>query len=302
MAMSAGIISNKMNIGRAAEVSRKSGPFRFCLNTSTISGQKLGIVKEIEIAAQAGYDAIEPWMSAIEAYQKQGGSLKDLANRIKDSGLTVESAIGFPQWIVDDEERRAKGLDQAKREMETVAELGGKRFAAPPAGATDKPGMDWRSAVERYRALLEAGDKVGVVPQFELWGFSKNFNRLGECVGIAMETGHPKACVLADVFHLYNGGSDWRGVRLLGPDAIQVLHMNDYPAEPPRGKIDDSYRVLPGDGVAPLTELLTLLHKTGGQKVLSLEIFNRKYWKQDALAVVKEGLEKMKAVAAGVAA
>jgi sugar phosphate isomerase/epimerase len=136
-----------------------------------------------------------------------------------------------------------------------------------------------------------------VVPQLELWGFSKNLNKLGECVCVAMETGHPKACVLADVFHLYKGGSDIHGIRLLGPEAIQVLHMNDYPAEPARDKIDDSYRIYPGDGVAPLTDILRMLHGTGGQKVLSLELFNRGYWAEDALGVAKAGLAKMKATA-----
>jgi sugar phosphate isomerase/epimerase len=129
-----------------------------------------------------------------------------------------------------------------------------------------------------------------------LWGFSKILNRLGQCVALAMETGHPKACVLADVFHMYKGGSNFNGIRLLGPDAIQMLHMNDFPADPPREKIDDSYRMFPGDGVAPLPDLLRTLSKTGGQKVLSLEIFNRKYWTEDALEVAKTGLAKMKAV------
>jgi sugar phosphate isomerase/epimerase len=286
--------------GQSSNQTSKGAPFRFCLNTATIRGHKLGIAKEIEVAGQAGYDAIEPWIDAIEAYVKQGGSLKDLSQRIKDAGLTMESAIGFPQWIVDDETGRAKGVEQAKREMDLVAQLGGKRFAAPPAGATDTPGLDWRNAVDRYLVLLQLGDKLGVIPQLELWGFSKNLNRLGECVAVAMETGHPKACVLADIFHLYKGGSNWHGIRLLSADAIQVLHMNDYPAEPPREKINDSYRVFPGDGTAPLTELLTALHNTGGQKILSLELFNRKYWEQDALTVAKEGLAKMKAVAATV--
>jgi sugar phosphate isomerase/epimerase len=115
-----------------------------------------------------------------------------------------------------------------------------------------------------------------------------------------METGHPKACVLADVFHMHKGGTDFHGMRLLGPDAIQVLHMNDYPAEPPREKIDDSYRIYPGDGVAPLPELLRTLRDTGGKKVLSLELFNRKYWAEDPVGVAKTGLEKMKAVVAMV--
>jgi sugar phosphate isomerase/epimerase len=271
-------------------------PFLFCLNTATIRGQKLGIVKEIEVAAQAGYDAIEPWVDSITDYVKNGGTLADLKKRINDSGLSVEDAIAFPEWIVDDEARRAKGMEQAKREMDLVAQIGGRRIAAPPAGATNLPKLDLMQAAERYRALLDAGEQLGIVPQLELWGFSKNLNRLGECVCVAMETGHRSACILADVFHLHKGGSEWAGIKLLGASAIQVLHMNDYPAEPPAEKIDDSYRVYPGDGTAPLAAILRALHEIGGQKVLSLEVFNRKYWSEDALTVAKTGLAKMKAV------
>src|SRR5439155_10031288 len=140
---------------------------------------------------------------AIQRHIESGGTVADLKKQIGDSGLTVESAIGFPEWIVEDEARRARGMERAKREMDLVAQIGGKRFAAPPAGATDFPKLDLIKAAERYRALLEAGDQAGVAPQLELWGFSKNLNRLGECICVAMETGHPKACVLADVFHLY---------------------------------------------------------------------------------------------------
>ena len=273
-----------------------SRPFLFCLNTATIRGQKLGIVKEVEIAAQAGYDAIEPWVDSVQEYAKSGGSLSDLRKRIADAGITVEGAIGFPEWIVDDDTRRAKGMERAKREMELMAQIGAKRFAAPPAGATDLPKLDPASAAARYLELLEAGQQIGLVPELELWGSSKNLNHLGECVGIAMETGHPKACVLADVFHLYKGGSQIRGIGLLGPNTIQVLHMNDYPSDPPREKIDDSFRIFPGDGTAPMAELLRLLHQTGGQKILSLELFNRKYWSEDPLTVARTGLGKMKSV------
>lgn len=272
-------------------------PFRFCLNTATIRGHKLGIVKEVEVASQAGYTGIEPWVDSVQEYVKGGGTLKDLRQRIVDSGLTVEGAIGFPDWIVDDDARRAKGLERAKREMDLMAQIGARRFAAPPAGATDLPKLDLLKAAERYRALLEEADKIGIVAELELWGFSKNLNRLGECVFVAMETGHPKACVLADVFHLHKGGSDYRGMRLLGSDAIQVFHMNDFPIDPPREKIDDSFRIYPGDGSAELVEILRALRANGGQKVLSLELFNRTYWTQAPLEVAKTGLAKMKAVA-----
>ncbi len=279
----------------AAASSLGNSPFRFCLNTGTIRGQKLGIVKEAEVAAKAGYQGIEPWVGSIEDYVKGGGSLKDLKKRVSDVGLTVESAIGFPEWIVDDDAKRAKGLERAKYEMDLVAQIGGKRLAAPPSGATNTPGLDLLKAAERYRALLEAGDQIGVVPQLELWGFSKNLHRIGQCAYVVIESGHPKACMLPDIFHIYKGGSDFNGLRFLSANAVHVFHMNDYPAEPPREKINDGFRVFPGDGVAPVTEILRALQVMGGPKVLSLELFSRKYWEQDALEVARTGLEKMQA-------
>ncbi|PWU17861.1 MAG: xylose isomerase [Verrucomicrobia bacterium] len=270
--------------------------FRFCLNTSTLRGQKLGIVKDIEIASKAGYEGIEPWMDGLTAYIEAGGKLSDLRKQITDSGLVLEDAIGFAEWIVDDEARRAKGLDLAKRQMDMLSQLGGKRIAAPPAGATALPKLDLLTCAERYRVLLEAGQQFSIVPQLELWGFSQNLNHLGECVCVAMETGHPNACVLADVFHLYKGGSNLGGIQMLGPKAIQVLHMNDFPTDIPRDKLQDNLRVYPGEGQGPVKEILRLLRQTGGQKILSLELFNREYWKQDALEVAKRGLASMKAV------
>ncbi len=268
----------------------------FCLNTATIRGQKLGIVKEVEMAANAGYQAIEPWVEAIHQYAASEGSLRDLKKRIQDLGLSVESAIAFPEYLVDDDARRAKGLEEAKEAMELVAQIGGKRIAAPPAGASDKPGLSLERAAERYNALLELGDQIGVVPQLELWGFSQNLYKLSQCAFVAIETGHPKACILADVFHLYKGGSNPNSLRLLGAGALQVFHMNDYPAAPPRERINDSFRVYPGDGTAPLRQIIRSLLESGGSKILSLELFSRSFWEQDPLVVARTGLEKMRSV------
>ncbi|MBI3863960.1 MAG: sugar phosphate isomerase/epimerase [Planctomycetia bacterium] len=272
--------------------------FRYSLNTSTIREQKLGIVREVEVASQAGYDAIEPWMGTLDEYVKGGGSLKDLRKRIADSGLTVESAIGFAQWIVNDDEARKNGLEQARRDMDTLAQIGGKRIAAPPVGAHDKPGPDLPTAAARYRTLLELGNQMGIIPQAEVWGFSKTLSRLAETVYVAVASGHPQACVLPDVYHLHKGDSGFQSLKLLSGVAVQVFHLNDYPADPPRETINDSHRVYPGDGVAPLVPMLRDLRLAGFRGVLSLELFNRDYWKQDPLVVAKTGLEKMRTVVA----
>jgi 2-keto-myo-inositol isomerase len=269
-------------------------PFRYCLNTSTLQGQKLDLVEIVEIAAKAGYQAIEPWVTELDRYAKAGGGLRDLSRRIHDRGLTVAGAIAFFEWGVDDPARRRAGLEEARRAMELVQKLGGTRIAAPPAGMT--PGLDLLRAAERYRTLLELGDRLGVVPQVEFWGFSRALGRLGQAALVALESGHPRACILADVYHLYKGGSASRGLRLLSKDALHVLHFNDYPADPPRAAIADASRVYPGDGVAPLGDTVRDLRHIGFGGVLSLELFNRSYWKQDPLVVARTGLAKMRTV------
>ena len=150
-------------------------------------------------------------------------------------GIRVESAIDFFEWAVDDEARRKKGLEAARKSMEMLQKIGGKRLAAPPVGATENA-VDPVRLAERYRALLELGDTMGVVPQVEVWGSSRTLGRLGEAAMVAIESGHPKACILPDVFHLYKGGSSLAGIKLLAPAAIHVFHVNDYPADPPRRK------------------------------------------------------------------
>jgi 2-keto-myo-inositol isomerase len=229
---------------------------------------------------------------------KDGGSLSDLKKQIDDCGLTVESAIGFAQWIVDDDAAREKALEEARSDMELLKSIGGKRIAAPPIGAHKQAGPQLPAIAQRYRKLLEVGAEVGVTPQLELWGFSKTLSRLGELAYVATEAGHPDACVLPDFYHIYKGGSDFAGLKMIEASRMHVFHINDYPANPPREKIGDEHRVYPGDGVCELPKIIGELLAAGFAGVFSLELFNRDYWKQDPLEVAKTGLEKTKAVVA----
>ncbi len=297
----AGFAATSLTLGcampaAAASSSSDYGPFRFCLNTSTIRGQKLTLEQEIDLAAKAGYSGIEPWINEIENALSRGVTLAELQQRIDDAGLKVESAIGFAKWLVNDDAERAQGLEQLRRDMEWVKALGGSYIAAPPSGmqSANAPVVDCATAGERYRAALEVGDALDVTPMVEVWGFSKNLSRLGDSVACALESAHPRACVLTDVYHIHKGGSDSRSLRMLSGKALPVMHMNDYP-DRPRAELSDADRVYPGDGVAPLTDILRVLQSIGFEGALSLELFNRDYWAQDAAVVAKTGLEKMQA-------
>ena len=88
---------------------------------------------------------------------------------------------------------------------------------------------------------------------------------------------------------------------MLNGNLIDVFHMNDYPDNKPREEQGDADRVYPGDGVAPMHQILTDLKNMGGEKVLSLELFNRSYWEEDPLFVARTGLAKMKSLITEIA-
>lgn len=274
--------------------------FQFCLNMSTIRGQKLGFVKELEVASQAGFRSVEIWINTLEDYLKGGGTVADARKRLSDLGIQVENTIGFAQWIVDDDAVRAKALEQLRREMDLLAQLGCKRIAAPPMGATQTAGLDLQKAGERYRTILELGDKTGVVPHLELWGFSKSLSRLSEVLYVAAESGHPSARLLLDVYHIYKGGSSPASLQIVGKPSIEIFHVNDYPSTIPPATITDADRIYPGDGVAPIRDLLKVLKTPDRTILLSLELFNKTYYAQDALTVAKTGIERMKTMTKGI--
>ena len=288
-AMLPGAVNN--GTGTAAK-----GPFRFCLNTSTIMGQKPGLLKSVEIAAKAGYDGMELWINDIKDYLKQNNTIDSLAKFISSKELAVENLISFTAWMVDDDGKRNAALGELEEEMKLMAALGCRRIAAPPAGVEKGKPLDIQAAGVRYREILALGRKYNVIPQLEFWGASGTLHNLGQALAIAAAANDPDARILPDVYHLFRGGSGFDALKLVNGKAIEIIHMNDYPASKPVNEQTDSDRVYPGDGAAPLKQVLNDLKAMGGTKVLSLELFNKTYWTQDALLVASTGLQKMRSL------
>lgn len=268
---------------------RKS-QFRYCLNTSTIRGQNIGLRKNIEIASKAGYDGVELWVRDVKEYLDSGKSAASLKRYLRDNHIQVENAIGFAPWLAEEK----SGLQQMKSEMEMMAEIGCTRIAAPVAGLKDDKPLDLFKAGECYGQLIELGLQTGVMPQLEFWGASKVFWHIGQAMMIAAVANHPDVRILADVYHMFRGNSGFDSLKMLDGQLLEIFHMNDFIATIPREKQNDSHRVYPGDGVAPFKQILTDLKNIGGAKVLSLELFNKEYWKEDPLVVAQTGIDKMK--------
>ena len=285
--------------GRAAALDQSETGVRFCLNMSTVRGQKLTVPEQIALAADTGYDGIEPWLRDIDAYVAGGGTLAELKHQIDDSGLRVESAIGFAKWIVEDDAERKAGLDQLRKDAATLAAIGGTHIAAPPIGAhqAEAAKVNLDAVAERFAAAIDVADTEGVLPQIEVWGFSPNLSKLAEVMYVATAVGDERVRVLPDIYHLYKGQNDYASVAMLPGRMVSCFHLNDIARRFTPDVAKDADRVYPGEGDMPIAHVLELMAASGFAGALSLELFNPAYWEQPAASVASRGLESMKRVA-----
>ena len=268
-------------------------PFGYCLNTSTIRGNKLDIVSVVNAASKAGFHALEPWITEIDDYTSKGGTLKDLGQRIADAGLTVENAIAFNAFLDDDDARRAASMEKLKVDMDKVAQIGGLRIAAPPGNSRVAVSLD--NAATYYRAALEMGEKMSVQPLLELWGTHPVLGPLSHGIYVTVAAGRADASLLLDVFHLYKSGTPFTALTQINGASLHVMHLNDYPQAADSSTLNDSHRIYPGDGVAPLQQIFRDLRDNGFRGYLSLELFNRDYWARSADENLKTAMEKIRA-------
>jgi 2-keto-myo-inositol isomerase len=268
-------------------------PFGYCLNTSTIRGNNLDFAAVITAASKAGFHALEPWIGDIDTYVSKGGTLKDLGKRIADAGLTVEDAIAFNSLLDDDDTRRAASMEKLKVDMDKVAQIGGKRIAVPPGNSRVTVSLD--NAAKYYREALEAGEKIGVQPLLELWGTHPILGPLSHGIYVTVAAGRADASLLLDVFHLYKSGTPFTALKQINGASLHVMHLNDYPQAAEASSLNDGSRIYPGDGVAPLRQIMRDLRDSGFRGYFSLELFNRDYWTKSADENLKTAMEKIRA-------
>jgi sugar phosphate isomerase/epimerase len=280
----------------AAKPSRHAGtPWPICLDTATI--RPVPLLDKIRIAAEAGYDAIEPWESELADHERSGGNLKDLGKLLRDRGLRVPSVIGLWNAIPETQDAWDAQLPASRDRMRMASAIGAEHIQVIPQPERPRERFDPAWAAARYRDLLEMGIRdYQLVPAMVFVKFLPGARTLGQAAQIAIDSGHPQAKVIPDTFHMFIGGTPFGGLQHLRGEFIAIFQFNDAPAAPGRDALEDRHRVYPGDGVLPLRDILRDLKRVGYTGCVSLELYNEEYWKQDPSLVARTGLEKTLAV------
>ena len=265
-------------------------PFRYSLNASTIRGTP--IARQIEVAAEAGYGAIELWFADVDRHLAEGGTLAELRRALDDRGLAVPALIYLGGWFDADDASWPGVREECARRMSQAAALGARHvIAGPPGGRADVA-----LGARRYRELLTLGDSIGAWPAMEFLGFVGQYNTIESALEVLALAAHPAGTTVLDPFHIFRGGGSVESIAKLRGEQVAVAHFNDTPATPERAQQHDADRVMPGEGHLDLRRYLTLLAQIGFRGWLSLELFREDLWARDPLEVARTGLAKMRAV------
>ncbi len=263
----------------------------YCLNTSTIRGTP--VMEQIQIASDAGYDAVELWFADTDAYVAGGGRYIDIFRAVDDLGMEVPTMIYFAEWFECAEEDWPRVKDEAERRMTQAAAIGARHLiCSPPAGRADLA-----RGARRYAELVALGKSMGVEAAFEFLGFVEQYNTIESSLEVLALAG--EGTTVLDPFHIFRGGGSVESVAKLRAEQIAVSHFNDVVNSVPREQQGDGDRVMPGDGTFDLRRYCELLSGTGYGGYLSLELFREDLWARDPREVVRIGLEKMREVVEG---
>ena len=63
----------------------------------------------------------------------------------------------------------------------------------------------------------------------------------------------------------------------MGKPGVEIFHINDYPANFPKETIVDADRVYPGDGIAPIGQILKTIKNPEPVSYTHLDVYKRQF-------------------------
>jgi sugar phosphate isomerase/epimerase len=260
-------------------------------NTST----RAGFRASLEGWARAGIKQVEITNNLLDEFLKTD-TLAGARRLLTDLGLTVASGACGVAGLIEPNPKRPAALDEFKKRCDMFATLGLTRIYSTTATAIKPTADDYKTAADNVREVGEIARQFKMTAMFEAVRQSTFASTLKTLLSITRAAGQSNVGPLFDFYHFWSGLSKLEDLDTLRPGEIKHVHFQDVP-DMPREMLDATTRLIPGDGVAPLTAMLRKLADKGAYTgALSVELFLPKFQEGDPYEVAREIKTKSEAV------
>jgi sugar phosphate isomerase/epimerase len=251
-------------------------------NTSNGAGYR----KSLEGWARAGIKDVEITNVLLDAFLKT----EDLAAArrvITDLGLNLVHAATGVVELWEPNPNRGAALDSLKKRCEMYANMGLHKVYASTATSKKVTDEDYKAAPENMHDAGEVAKQFNTSLRLEFLRTSTFISTLPTVLKLTRAAAHPNIAPMLDFYHFWSGLNKFDDLDMIRPGEIAHLHFQDVP-DIPREMLDLSTRIIPGDGISPLTRILDKLSEKGYAGPLSVELFLPKYQQGDPYEVARE--------------
>jgi 2-keto-myo-inositol isomerase len=258
-------------------------------NTSAGAGYR----RSLEGWSRSGIRYVELTPNALDDFLKTD-SLAAARRVLSDLGLTaVSCSCGTGVWEPNPD--RAAALERMKKRLDMLALLDVPRTYATTATTQKFTRDDYQVGVDNMREVGEIAKQFGLTVMAEFVRTSTFIATLTTLLQMTREAAHPNLHPMLDCYHFWSGLNRLEDLDLIRPGEIAHVHFQDVP-DMPRELLDNSTRVIPGDGVTPLVSILRKLAEKGYAGSLSVELFAPKFQQADPFELAREIRPKAEAV------
>ena len=222
-------------------------------NTSAGAGYR----RSLEGWARAGIKNVEITNTLLDEFLKTD-TLAAARRVISDHGLTVVSGACGVTGIWEPNAGRAAALDNFKKRCEQFKALGLTRTYSPTTASGTYTAGDYKAGAANMHEVGEIARGCGLAMTVEAVRASTFISTLPTLLRMTRAAAHPSVAPLLDFYHFWSGLNKLEDLDLIRPGEIGHVHFQDVP-DVPRETLDNTTRIIPGDGVAPLDAMLRKL-------------------------------------------
>ena len=287
------IIATPLAIGAARTVSGAPAKMTLALHQNTSSAA--GYRQSLDGWARAGIRDVELIAPLVDEFLATE-SLAAARRVLTDLGLTpVSGNCGMLQGVWEPNANRAASVDSFKRRCEMYSALGVPRIYTTTATTQKFTLDDYKTGADNMREAGEIARQFHLTAMVEFVRNSSFISTLPTLLKMTRAAAHPNLRAMLDCYHFWSGLNKLEDLDDLRMDEIEHVHFQDVP-DIQRELLDYTTRVVPGDGVSPLTTILRKLAGKGYAGALSVEVFVPKFQKGDAFEAAREIRPKAEAV------
>jgi 2-keto-myo-inositol isomerase len=253
-----------------------------------------GYRKSLEGWSRAGIKYVELSNVLLDEFLK-AGDLAAARRILADLGLTaVQGATGVT-GLWEPNPNRSASVEKLKSRCETYATMGLKNVYATTTTTQRVQLDDYKTGADNMHEAGEIARQFNLSLRIEFVRTSTFISTLPTLLKMTRAAAHPNLAPMFDCYHFWSGLNKLEDMDLIRPGEIGHAHFQDVP-DMPRELLDSSTRVIPGDGVSPLTRILDKLAGKGYAGPLSVELFLPEFQQGDPFEVAREIRRKAEAV------